>query len=159
MISTFYLLVILMLIDIKDIWYVNLTKRYFVLNIYSLFYILCVATSESVLSDMCAQWRFRSVCAVWPESSMGALWTDKNAKFLHADNKDSDQTAQMRRLIWVFVGCTCRTVHFLTLKLIYFFIITRYNVNWKSNRQNRLKRNSSIFRRGNSFKKKSSSLL
>ena len=28
----------------------------------------------------------------------------KDAKFLRADNEDSDQTARMRRLIWVFAG-------------------------------------------------------
>ena len=27
------------------------------------------------------------------------IWTDKDAKFLHADNGDSDQTARNRRLI------------------------------------------------------------
>ena len=38
-------------------------------------------------------------------------------KFLHADNEDSDQTARMRRLIWVFVGRTCKKVRFLTFRL------------------------------------------
>ena len=37
--------------------------------------------------------------AVWLKSSMGAFWIAKDAKFLHADNEDSDQTARMRRLI------------------------------------------------------------
>ena len=31
----------------------------------------------------------------------------KNAKFLHADNEGSDQTARMHRLVWVFVGRKC----------------------------------------------------
>ena len=44
------------------------------------------------------------VRAVWSESSFGAFWIAKDAKFLHADNEDSDQTAQVRRLIWVFFG-------------------------------------------------------
>ena len=62
-----------------------------------------------------------SLCirAVWSESSLGALWIAKNTNFLHADNEDSDQTARMRRLIWVFIGRTCKKVHFLTLLLDY----------------------------------------
>ena len=44
--------------------------------------------------------------AVWSESSQDAILGSKNAKFLHQDNEDSDQTAQMDRLIWVFVGHT-----------------------------------------------------
>ena len=52
------------------------------------------------------------------ESSLGTFWIAKDAKFLHADNEDSDQTAWMRRLIWVFVGRTCQQVRFLTLWLI-----------------------------------------
>ena len=43
--------------------------------------------------------------AVWSESSLGAFWVAKGAKFLHADNNVSDQTAPVRRLICVFVGC------------------------------------------------------
>ena len=39
--------------------------------------------------------------AVWSESSLGAIWIANDAMFLHADNKGSDQTALMRRLIWV----------------------------------------------------------
>ena len=59
------------------------------------------------------------ICAVWSESSLCAFWIAKDAKFLHADNEDSDQTARMRRLIWVFVGRTCQKVPLLALKLIY----------------------------------------
>ena len=33
------------------------------------------------------------------KSSLDAFWIAKDAKFIHADNKDSDQTARMRRLI------------------------------------------------------------
>ena len=40
------------------------------------------------------------ICAVWSES----VSIDKAVKFLSADNSDSDQTALMLRLIWVFVG-------------------------------------------------------
>ena len=37
--------------------------------------------------------------AIRSESSLGAFCEANDAKFLHADNKDSDQTARMCRLI------------------------------------------------------------
>ena len=40
----------------------------------------------------------------------------KDGMFLHVDNEDSNQTARMRRLIWVFVGRTCQKTCFLTLQ-------------------------------------------
>ena len=57
--------------------------------------------------------------AVWSESSLGAFWIAKilDANILHADNEDSDQTARMRRLIWIFDGRTCQRVRFLTMRL------------------------------------------
>ena len=58
------------------------------------------------------------VRAVWSESSPGAFWIAQDAYFLHADNEDSNQTARMRRLIWVFAGRTCKKVRFLTLRFI-----------------------------------------
>ena len=51
----------------------------------------------------------------WSESSQGAFWM----QFLHADIEDSDQTARMHRLIWVFVGHTCQKGSFQTLWLIF----------------------------------------
>ena len=63
--------------------------------------------------------------AVWSESSLGAFSIAKDTKFLHADNEDSDQTARMRRLIWVFFGRTCQKVRFLTLRLIYQYMHCR----------------------------------
>ena len=41
---------------------------------------------------------------VW--SSQCAQWVAKDPSFLHADSEDSDQTARMPRLIWVFTGRT-----------------------------------------------------
>ena len=41
---------------------------------------------------------------VWSESSMYACCIAKDAKFLHADNKDTNLTVRMHRLIWVFVA-------------------------------------------------------
>ena len=48
-------------------------------------------------------------------SSMDAFRIAKNANFLHVDKEDSDQTARMRRLIWVFIGHTFQKVRFLTM--------------------------------------------
>ena len=49
---------------------------------------------------------------VWSESLLSAQWVAEDPSFLHADSKDSDQTGQMPRLIWVFSG---RTVILLVL--------------------------------------------
>ena len=57
--------------------------------------------------------------AVWSESSLGAFWIAMDAKLLHADNENSDQTEWMRRLIWVIVGRTCQKVRFPILRVIY----------------------------------------
>ena len=62
------------------------------------------------------------VCAVWSESSPGAFWTAKDTRSLHAENEDYDQTARVRRLIWVFVGHTCQKIRFLTLRFVYYEI-------------------------------------
>ena len=39
---------------------------------------------------------------------LGVFRLAKDAKFLHADNKDSDHIVRMRRLIGIFVGRTCQ---------------------------------------------------
>ena len=52
------------------------------------------------------------ICPVWSGSSMCAQWVAKDPNFLHVGSKDSDQTGQMPRLIWVFAG---RTVTLLVL--------------------------------------------
>ena len=36
------------------------------------------------------------ICAVRSESLLGTFWIAKDAKFLHRDNKDSDQTADVQ---------------------------------------------------------------
>ena len=56
--------------------------------------------------------------AVWSETSQRACWIDKDAKFIPAENEDSDQTARMRRLNWVVVERTCQKVRFLKLRLV-----------------------------------------
>ena len=35
------------------------------------------------------------ICVVWSESSLGSFWIAKDAKFLHRDKKDANQTAWM----------------------------------------------------------------
>ena len=57
--------------------------------------------------------RFR---AVRSESSLDVFWIPKDAKCLHVDNKKSDQTARMRRLIWVIVRRTCRKTILFRIK-------------------------------------------
>ena len=68
--------------------------------------------------------RKNCILTVWLVSSLDTFWIAKNAKFLHADNEDSNQPARMRRLIWVCVWRNCQKVRFLTLRLTLFQIIT-----------------------------------
>ena len=49
---------------------------------------------------------------VWSESALCAYWVAKDPSFFHGDSEDSDQTARMPRMIWVFAG---RTVTLLVL--------------------------------------------
>ena len=67
---------------------------------------------ETVLYNMFSQWSLKSVCA--------SLQSDHSLCSLHdaiqnAPSEDSDQTMQMRMLIWIFTECKCPKVHFLTL--------------------------------------------
>ena len=55
---------------------------------------------------------------VWSESSLCAHWVAKDPSFLYADSKDSDQTGQVPRLIWVFPGRTCHFVWFVVRWLV-----------------------------------------
>ena len=78
---------------------------------------ICASTSESVPSQ-----RFSSACSLAQSAqNLARLILDGgNAKFLHVDNKDSDQSARMCRLTGVFFGPIRRKVRFLTLRLIPF---------------------------------------
>ena len=58
------------------------------------------------------------ICPVWSESSLCTQWVAKDPSFLYVDNKDSDQTGRMPRLIWVFTGCICHFVGFVMRRLI-----------------------------------------
>ena len=73
-------------------------------------------TSEEKLShDMTKPTKWEStkqrlgsawVSAQSDQSLLCTEWVAKDPSFLHVDSKDSDQTGQMPRLIWVFAGCT-----------------------------------------------------
>ena len=52
------------------------------------------------------------------EPLLCALRIDKDSRFLHADSKDSDQTGQIHRLIWVFDVRSCHFVGFVMRVLI-----------------------------------------
>ena len=69
---------------------------------------------------------------VWSDSSLGAHWVAKDPSFLHADGKDSDQTGQMPRLIWVFAGPTCQFEGFVTrqLKCIWHYALTTFIIDF-----------------------------
>ena len=57
--------------------------------------------------------------AVWSKSSFSS-WRN----FASLAIQDSDQTAGMRRLIWIFAWRTCQNVRFLTLRLKNVFPLT-----------------------------------
>ena len=60
------------------------------------------------------------------ESSLGAFWIAKDAKFLHADNQYSGQTARMRRVSWVYVGRKCQKVLFHIKTQLFFEYMGKY---------------------------------
>ena len=58
------------------------------------------------------------ICAVWSESSLSAWWHFASSAIQNAPSEHSDQTARMRRLIWIFVGCTCPKERFEPLRFV-----------------------------------------
>ena len=50
--------------------------------------------------------------------SGASFWIAKDARVIHADNEDSDQTARMRKLIWVSVGRTYQKARFLMMRFV-----------------------------------------
>ena len=48
----------------------------------------------------------------------GTQWVAEDPMFLHVDDKDSDQTGRMPRLIWVFAGHTYHIDGFVMRRLI-----------------------------------------
>ena len=81
-------------------------------------------------NDLCTQQTQISLVslAVWSESSLGSQRVDKDAKLLYADNKDTDQTGWMPRLIWVFAGCISHFVGFVMLWLNSHLVFNRKKV-------------------------------
>ena len=83
------------------------------------------ATWESVHSEMCAERRFKSACA---SAQFDQSPCCPHEEFLHpfaiqnAPSEDSDQTAHLRSLIWIFAGCTWPKVRFLTRSKVRFCI-------------------------------------
>ena len=90
-------------------------------------------------NDMCAQrYVHQATCvhgkdsdqharAVWSGSSQGTLWVAKDLKHLQGDSEDSNQPAQMRRLIclrWVHM-LFCRKCCFLSQKQVLFWNFAR----------------------------------
>ena len=68
------------------------------------------STWPNLQNGMCAQRRLRSA---WASESLLLTWRKLGSLATHwAHSKDSDQTGQMPRLIWVFAGCTCHFVGF-----------------------------------------------
>ena len=68
--------------------------------------VIWACARQNKQNDLCAQPRLRSawVSAQTDQSSLCTQWVAKDPRLLHADNKDSDQTWQMPRPIWVFAG-------------------------------------------------------
>ena len=56
------------------------------------------------------------VCAVWSESSLSAWRNFASLAIQNAPSEESDQTARMRRLIWIFAGRTSPKERFSTLR-------------------------------------------
>ena len=55
------------------------------------------------------------------ESSLSAWRNLASLAIQNAPSEDSDQTARMRRLIWIFAGRTCPMVRFLPLRILYLY--------------------------------------
>ena len=74
-----------------------------------------------------------SIRPVWSESSLSA-WRNIGSLATHwAHSECFDQTGRMPRLIWVFAGCTCHFVGFVTGRLIclmFHNIIQSINSKW-----------------------------
>ena len=91
------------------------------------------------------------ICAVCSKSSLDTLLIAKEAKFLHADNEDSEKSVRMHGLISVFVGAYVRRYGFsrwdwsfehgiITKTRLFKYIENFTTKNWKF-----LDKNSDIF--------------
>ena len=77
-------------------------------------------TPENIPSDMCTQRRLKSACASAQsdQSLCSPLEETLHPWQAKMHREDSDQTARMRRLIWIFSGNTYPKLRFLTLRLL-----------------------------------------
>ena len=57
----------------------------------------------------------------WLESSSSTWRKFASLAIQNAPSEDSDQPARMRRLIWIFAGCTYPKLRFLTLRFNWFW--------------------------------------
>ena len=71
---------------------------------------------------LCSKRGLKSACAsAQSDKSSFSAWRNVACMAIqNAPREDSDQTARMRRLIWIFSGCTCPKVLFQTLSLLLF---------------------------------------
>ena len=85
---------------------------------------------QNLQNGMCAHCPAKTdqlgIHPVWSESLLCAQYVAKDPSILCVDNKDSDQTGRMLRLIWVFAGCTCHFVGFVIRWLI--FHLSKFNM-------------------------------
>ena len=93
--------------------------------VYRIHRIMCnvsiwATTTENVPSDMCAQLRLKSAGTSAQSGFTLFVWRNLvSLAFRNAPSEDSDHTAPTHRLIWIFTGCTCSKVCFLTTRLRY----------------------------------------
>ena len=83
-----------------------------------LYYIASIWAWENVPSDMCAQRRLRSACA-FAQSDLSLRCSHEeilNPWIQDASSEDSEQTARMRRQIWIFAWRSCPKACFLTMQ-------------------------------------------
>ena len=86
---------------------------------FALYYVTrCIEPNRN--AQKCTYWHARPtktqvslrLRAGWSESSLSACRNFASLAIQNAPSEDSDQTARMRRLIWIFVGCTFRKYTF-----------------------------------------------
>ena len=57
----------------------------------------------------------RRIRAVWSEPSLSAWWNVASLAMENAPSEDFEQMVRMRRLIWIYGGCTCPKVYCMML--------------------------------------------
>ena len=77
---------------------------------------------------MCIQCRLKSACtSVQSDQSLLPMWRNiASLAIQNAPSEDSDQTAQMCRLLWILVGHTLHKVCLVTLWLNLFWYINHF---------------------------------